>query len=233
MPPTQGERIFELSIRGGLADAAPSGRIRLDAIARWVQDVAYADAENAGLADRAAWVVRRTRLRVERFPRFREQVTAATFCSGLGRMWAERRTTITGPEARVETAALWVHLDPASGRPVPFDDDELKTWAASANGRQVKARLRHPAPSDEATATPWRFRAAELDLAAHVNNAAYWEPLEEDLIARDPEPVSLDAEIEFREAAQPGEALVLREPGRLWISAADGGVVHASIVVAS
>ena len=46
-----------------------SGRVRLDGLARWLQDVAYADVEDAGLAERAVWVVRRTRIRVERFPR--------------------------------------------------------------------------------------------------------------------------------------------------------------------
>src|SRR5438105_4911076 len=36
-------RVFSESVRPGLADCSPSGRIRLDALARWLQDVAYAD----------------------------------------------------------------------------------------------------------------------------------------------------------------------------------------------
>jgi acyl-ACP thioesterase len=206
--------------------------VRLDAIARWLQDVAYADVEDAGLSNRAAWVVRRTRIRVERFPRFREPVTLSTFCSGLGRMWAERRTSIVGAGALVETAALWVHLDPSAQRPVPFDDVETATWAASADGRQVKARLQHPTPPSDAERMPWRFRATDLDLARHVNNAAYWEPLEDQLISGPEDPEVADAEIEFREAAQPGDALVLRRPGSLWITAPDGRL-HASIVIGS
>ena len=89
--------------------------------------------------------------------------------------------------------------------------------------------LRHPLPPDDADTQPWRFRVADLDVAQHVNNAAYWEPLEEQLAQGD-EPVSLDAEIEFREAAQPGEALIRTGPGRVWITAADGRV-HASIAL--
>jgi acyl-ACP thioesterase len=231
--PVAGGRLYEGAFRAGLGDAAPTGRVRLDTIARWAQDVAFNDVEDAGLGDRAAWVVRRMRLKVERFPRFREPVVAATFASGFGRMWAERRTTLTGPEAHVEAVALWVHLDPGSGRPVPFDDDELATWSGSANGRQVKARLRHPAPPEDVETRPWRFRATDLDFAEHVNNAVYWEALEEQLIERPEEPGSLDAEIEFREAAQPGEALIRSAPGRLWITAADDDRVHASIYVAT
>jgi acyl-ACP thioesterase len=228
--PLPGGRLHRGRFQAGLGDAAPSGRVRLDAIARWVQDVAYADVEDAGLADRAAWVVRRTRLKVERFPRFRERVEATTFASGFGKMWAERRTTLTGPHARVEAVALWVHLDPASGRPVPFDDEEMATWGDSAGDRRVRARLRHPEPPDGASMAPWRFRAADLDLAEHVNNAVYWEPLEEHLLAD--EPAGIDAEIEFREAAQPGDALIRAEPGHLWITAPDGRV-HASVAVAA
>jgi hypothetical protein len=51
----------------------------------------------------------------------------------------------------------------------------------------------------------------------------------EETLARGPEPESLDAEVEFREPAQPGTAVVLREnDGMLWIAAEDGRV-HASV----
>src|SRR4051794_5286555 len=89
-------RVYEGVTCPGLGDAAPSGRVRLDALARWLQDVAYADVEDAGLIGEAVWVVRKLRMRVTAFPRFGEEVSLSTFCSGLGRMWAERRTTVTG-----------------------------------------------------------------------------------------------------------------------------------------
>ena len=44
-------RTFQLTMRPLLGDCAPSGRIRLDALARWFQDVAFADVEEAGVAD--------------------------------------------------------------------------------------------------------------------------------------------------------------------------------------
>jgi len=181
------------------------------------------------------WVVRRTRLLVTRFPRFAEHCTLSTFCSGLGRMWAERRTTIRcdAPNAaEVEAVALWVHLDPASSRPVPFDDAELAAYGDAAGGRRVTARLRHPAPAPDAQAWPWTFRATECDIADHVNNAAYWLPLEEELLRRhdQTEPAQLDVEIEFRNPAQPGEKLILRDGSRRWIVDA-GGETHASLAI--
>jgi acyl-ACP thioesterase len=227
-------RVFRQARRPVLADCAPSGRVRLDALARWAQDIAYADAEDAGLSDSAVWVIRRTRMHVGRFPRFGEQFELATFCSGLGRMWAERRTSMTraGEETgagEVELATLWVHIDPRDGRPFPLTADELATWGETAGGRHVAARLHHPAPDGVEYGIPWWFRATELDLAGHINNAAYLQPLEEELL-RDGDPGSIDLEIEYRSPAQPGEQRVLRNGARRWIVSARGET-HASILL--
>lgn len=225
-------RLFEHTVPAGLADVAPSGRVRLDALARWLQDVALADVVDAGQGETALWVVRRTRLAVARFPRFGETATLGTFCSGVGRMWAQRRTTITTPEGGlVEAVALWVHLDPASGRPMPMTPIELEVYGPSAAGREVKARLRHPAPSPAASARPWHFRATELDIADHINNAAYWAVLEEELLAGATEPAMIDVELEFKTPAQPGEHAVLGDGPQRWVVAEDGGV-HASFLLA-
>jgi acyl-ACP thioesterase len=165
--------------------------------------------------------VRKTRIRVETFPRWGEPCTARTWCSGTGSMWAERRTTITGDGARVEAVALWVRIDEERGRPIPPGEACVRLYEESAGGRRVKARLRHPAPPENARRSSWRFRAAELDMAAHVNNAAYWTIVEEEL-AGGAEPASFDGEIEFRAGAQTGEATVLADGDRRWILGPDG-----------
>jgi acyl-ACP thioesterase len=230
-PPGRG-RVFTETARPGLADCAPSGRVRLDALARFTQDIAFADAVEAGLSERSRWVVRRTRMRVERFPRFGESLTLATFCSGLGRMWAERRTSIAsdgGAGGRVEVVSLWVHLDPASGKPTPVLGEELAVWAESAAGRRVTARLHHPGPQTAQKRLRWRFRGSECDFADHVNNAAYFVPLEEELL-QEAEPASIDVEIEYRSPAQPGEKAVVRDGARRWIVSPEGET-HASLLV--
>jgi acyl-ACP thioesterase len=222
-------RVFTGTARVGLGDAAPGGRARLDAIARWLQDVAYADVVDAGVAHCAVWVVRRTRLHVMRFPRMDEELTLRTACSGLGRMLAERRTTIAcDGEPLVEAVALWVHLDPASGRPTPITQEELEIYARGTSGRRIKGRLRHPPPPEDAEPAPWWFRAADLDVAGHVNNAVAWTVLEEELLGG-PEPAALDAEVEYRAAAQAGRHEIVRDNGCAWVLA-PGGEVHVSLL---
>ena len=232
-----GVRAYTHDRQPGFADAAPSGRLRLDAIARWLQDVAWADVEDAGLQSVAVWVVRRTRIRVTRFPRFGEHFSVTTFCSGLGRMWAERRTDIvrageTAPD--VEAVSVWVHLDPVRWVPTPLTEAEITTYTGPGPARRVTARLRHPAPgagAGRSGGATWPFRAVDRDIAGHVNNAAYWEPLEEELLSGE-EPARIDVELEYRTPAQAGPKRVLRDGDRRWIvDAADPTEVHASLVL--
>jgi acyl-ACP thioesterase len=218
-------RVFERTLMPGIADGLGNGRIRLDAIARWLQDVAYADLLDAGFEQEGIWIVRRVRIRVDAFPRFGQTVTLRTFCSGLGRFSAERRTTLSGPTAAVEAVALWIWTD-ESGEPARFPPRFAALYGESAAGRGAPVRLRHPDPPPAGARSSWTFRAADVDVGAHVNNSHFWEPLEECLAGSDP--VRIDAEIEHREAAQPGEVYVLSEPGRLWI-VGDSGATYASL----
>jgi len=221
-----GTRVYRQICRPALGDCAPSGRARLDALARWLQDVAYADVEDAGVAASAVWVVRRTRMRVQRFPRFGEQHAVATYCSGIGPMWAERRTTITplggsgdgldGDGIGVDAVAIWVHLDPVAKVPSPLTQAEVAAYSRTATKRRVTARLRHRGPGAVDRRFGWTFRETECDLAGHVNNVAYWQPIEQDLLTGE-EPERIDVEIEYRSPAQPGEKTVLCEDGRRWI----------------
>jgi acyl-ACP thioesterase len=225
-------RAFVQPRRPGFADCAPSGRVRLDALACWLQDVAYADVQDAGLDQAAVWVVRRTRIRVNRFPRFGERFGLTTFCSGIGRMWAERRTDIVGEGAadgaapEVEAVSLWVHLDTERWRPSPVTRAEIATYGGMPE-RRVSARLRHPTPESTEGGTGWTFRATECDIADHINNAAYWLPLEEELLAGD-DPDRLDVEIEYRTPAQPGVKRVIANGRYRWI-VGDDAELHASI----
>jgi acyl-ACP thioesterase len=130
---------------------------------------------------------------------------------------------------------VWVHLDPRLLRPAVLTEAEIGTYGGAAPERRISARLRHPvAPETVAgdgapVQSPWIFRLTECDIADHVNNAAYWGPLEEELLAG-PEPDSIDVEIEYRAPAQAGPMRVLRDRGQRWLVGEDGEL-HASILV--
>ena len=237
LPAPEGVRAFTGEAFAGIADCAPSGRVRVDAIARWLQDIAYRDVLDVGLQSVAVWVVRRTRIRVRRWPRFSECLQLTTFCTGLGRMWAERRTDIGRPGeslADVEAVSLWVHLDPSGGLPVALTEREIEAYSPAGRApRRVTARLRHPGPPESPSAPPslWTFRATEADVAAHINNAAYWKPLEEELLAGAEPRLPFDVELEHRGPAQPGPVRWLVDGSRRWIVSDDGETL-ASLLLA-
>jgi acyl-ACP thioesterase len=242
LPRSDGVRAFDGPAFAGIADCAPTGRVRLDALARWLQDVAYLDVLDAGLESVAVWVVRRARIRVHRWPRFAERFELTTFCSGLGRMWAERRTDIRragvgAPD--VEAVSLWVHLDPERRLPFPLTEAEVSAYSGPDAQRRVTARLRHPLPPASCgVGSPWTFRATESDLADHINNAAYWQPLEEELLRGDGEPGPVDIELEYRAPAQPGVKRWLADGDARWIVGAGSGgdpeeELHASFLLRS
>jgi acyl-ACP thioesterase-like protein len=63
-------RVFEGVRPIRLADSDPSGRLRLDALARHLQDVATDDVNDAGVGDDGlTWVVRRSAFVIEEWPR--------------------------------------------------------------------------------------------------------------------------------------------------------------------
>ncbi len=221
-------RVFERTIMPGIADAGDGGRVCVDALARWLQDVAYLDLVDAGLEADGAWIMRRGRLVVESFPRFGDEVELRTFCSGIGRFSAERRTSMRGSSARVETVAIWVWLDAETLRPRRFGSEFAELYGESAGGRDAGVRLGHPDPPTDAVSTSWRFRASDIDVAGHVNNASYLAPLEEELSGGEPQRIEL--EIEYREPAHAGEVAILSAGSRRWIVGREGAV-HASMAI--
>ena len=140
----------------------------------------------------------------------------------------------------VEGISLWVHLDPERRLPFPLTEEEVATYSGPTPQRRVTARLRHPAPPSgvDRRSSPWTFRAAECDLADHVNNAAYWQPLEEELLRRGSETdpaLPLDVELEYRVPAQPGTMRWVSDGTARWIVGADDAgedEVHASFLLA-
>ena len=169
-----------------LGDVDTSGQLRFDAIGRYLQDVASDDAMEAALPNAMGWVVRRTMIRIEHPCTLNERVELTTFCTGAGRSWAERRTSIRGLDGgSVEAVSLWVQIDVVSGRPARLGPEFFESYGEAAAGRIVSSKLSLPPPGGELLARPWQFRTTDLDPFDHVNNAAQWAVLESLLGAAD------------------------------------------------
>jgi acyl-ACP thioesterase len=207
--PERGRR-FVRQRRVRLGDVNLANRLRLDAVARYLQDVAGDDVDDIDVTLDGAWVTRRTGLLVTRFPRYGECVELTTFCSGTGGRWAERRTVLAVDGApAVDAVAIWVYVDRA-GRPARLGDWFFDHYGEAADGRKVSGRLRLPAPADHVPARPWPLRATDFDPLGHMNNAAHWNAVEDELARLAPERAPASAELEYRAAIEPADPVELR-----------------------
>lgn len=230
-------RVFTSSRRVRWGDADPSGALRLDAVARHLQDSSNDDTRDAGLDPSEPWVVRRTAIRIDDPPRVGDIVHLSTWNSGQGRRWAERRTTIeTDGGRRIEAAALWVRIDRDTGRPARLTPEFHTIYDEAAAGRTIASRLRLEPPDGDVDERPWLIRHRDLDGLGHVNNAATWEPVVDE-IARTGAHAAY-AELEYGEGIGPDATVtVLSRRGededgsllRVWIRA--DGEIRASAQV--
>ena len=195
--PVEG-RTFAGSRRVRLGDCSPGGRLRLDAAARYLQDLSDDDTRDVGLAQ-MTWVVRRTVVDVRQFPTYLEPLDMVTWCSGLGSRWAERRVDIASPAGgSVSSATLWVHLDPETLRPVPPAAGFEDVYAPSTQGRSVSSRLVLGPPPSDLELSAWPLRFVDFDVMDHVNNAVAFVLVEELLARRRDLRAPLRVEVEYR-----------------------------------
>jgi acyl-ACP thioesterase len=230
-----GGRSFTARRRVRLADMDAGGRVRLDAVARFLQDAAIDDVQETGWGTPDhLWFVRRIQVDVLA-PLLRDrELEVTTWCSGIAAIAAGRRWSVTGDAGgRVEVDSVWIHLD-REQRPARIGD--FGPYALAAAGRPVSTKLELPDPPAEALRVPWPLRSADLDAHGHVNNAVHWQAVE-DALARDgADPgVPHRALLDYREPLDLGDAPELvtwaESEGRRCLALIAGGSVRAVAAV--
>lgn len=207
-PPSRG-RTFSARRRVRLSDGDRHGRLRLDSVARFLQDVAIDDVQETGWGmPEHLWFVRRIRVDVVRPFLADTEVELTTWCSGVAPVAAGRRWSVAGDAGgRIEVDSVWVHLD---ARAAPARIGDFGVYADAAGGRGVSTRFELPNPSAGAARTPWPLRATDVDRHGHVNNAVHWQAVEEALPALGLDPrAPLRADLEYRQPIDLGESIDL------------------------
>ncbi|HUZ38033.1 MAG TPA: acyl-ACP thioesterase domain-containing protein [Streptosporangiaceae bacterium] len=224
--PAQG-RVFTAARVVRSTDVTPAGRLRLDALARYLQEAAEDDLAAAGWDEPYGWLLRRCEVAVRDYPGLGQRVALRTFCSATGPRWAERITTVSGPSGDlVQARAVWVAITRADGRPCPLGAAFHRLYGPSTGGRRVSARLSHPGPPPSLPGRLWPLRASDFDPAGHVNNTVYWAAVE-DVLAGPAAPGEppVAAELEYHRPMLPGHEPSLVSspaPGELSVWLLDG-----------
>jgi acyl-ACP thioesterase len=196
-------RVFAVSRDVRSSEVTPGGRLRFDALARYLQDAAEDDLADAGWREPCDWLVRRVSVVVGGYPAHGDPLALRTFCSATGPRWAERTTTVTRSGTDLmQAVAIWVAVARADGRPAPLGPAFHRLYGEATQGRTVSARLSHPGPAEPQAGRAWPLRASDFDTAGHVNNAIAWAAAEDVLAGHDWLPAR--AELEYRRPILPG-----------------------------
>jgi len=175
-------RVVEGRRKVRMADVGADRRARLDALARYLHDVAEDDAATATLPSTIGWVLRSTRMDIGTFPELGEDLVLRTFCSATASRWAERTTITYGSQgAQLSAVSIWVAVDTETGAPARLDERFFAVYGPSAAGRHASARLVLGEPDAPALdrARPWPLRSSDVDAWGHVNNAIAWAAVED------------------------------------------------------
>lgn len=221
VPPPPTGRTFRVGYKVRLSDTDAAGRLRLDAVARFLQDAAVDDvAETDWGAPDHLWVLRAIRMDVH-VP-FLEDTYAEilTWGSSLSPLAAGRRWSLRGDAGgTIEVDSTWIHLD-GHARPARIGAG-FEEYAEAAQGRAASTKLALEPPALDRPRVTWPLRATDVDRMGHVNNAAYWAALEQRLAGGTPDlrapyrvrleyrhPLDLDDPVELVEEASGQRYLV-------------------------
>jgi acyl-ACP thioesterase len=222
LPLPEAGRVFTGDYPIRRTDVTPGGRLRFDALARYLQDAAEDDIAEAGLREPYDWLVRRCAITVRGYPQRGQRLRLTTFCSATGPRWAERTTTLSASGTElIQARAVWAAVTRGTGESCAVGPGLHRIYGPAAQGRRASARLSHPRPDPSAPARDWPLRASDFDIAGHVSNTIHWQAAEEEVLA------GLDwwparAELEYHHPILPGDRLRLAyrlAPGRadIWL----------------
>ena len=206
------------------------GRLRLDSVARFLQDIAIDDVQETGWGmPQHLWFVRRIQVDVVRPFLDDRAAELTTWCSGVAALAAGRRWSVTGDAGgEIQVDSVWIHLDAAA---TPARIEDFGIYADATAGRRVSTKLELPDPPPGSAGVRWSLRATDVDLHGHVNNAVYWQAVEELLPALGLDPrAPLRAELDYRRPIDYGEPIDLvafEDEGRSAVAFAAGAEVRA------
>ncbi|MET3860845.1 acyl-ACP thioesterase [Dietzia sp. 2505] len=159
-PPPSAESGYSTSRTVRTGEVDPLRRLRLDSIARYLQDVAGDDLEATGHARTDPyWIVRRTVIDVIEPISWPATVHLQRWCSGLSTRWANMRVRLTAehragpdddgprPGGLVETEAFWINVN-SHGVPARISDEGFATLSATTETHRLRwAAMTTPPPA--------------------------------------------------------------------------------------
>lgn len=202
--------------------------LRLDGVARYIQEVGAENLVDAGEAENHPhWIVNRTVIDVIEPIEWPNDVSFSRWCSALSTRWCTMRVQLRGSEGgRIETEGFWIAINKDTLTPSRVSDSLTAKFASTTTEHRLKWRpWLQDIAGDAATDAPFALRRTDIDIFQHVTNTVYWHAVHEVMADHaDIATAPYRAVVEYRKPITYGEDVMIR-------SARDGDAVRISLSV--
>ena len=187
-------------------------RLRMDGVARYIQEAGAENLVDAGEAEaHPHWIVNRTVIDVIEPIEWPNEVTLSRWCSALSTRWCTMRVDLVGADSgRIETEGFWIAINENTLTPLRVSDTLVEKFASTTTEHRLKWRKWLQDPPEVDTVVPFPLRRTDIDVFQHVTNTAYWHAIAE-VTALYPEVCTppYRAVVEYRRPIQYGEEVTI------------------------
>ena len=187
--------------------------LRLDGVARYIQEVGAENLVDAGEAEQHPhWLVQRTVIDVVEPIEWPTEVAFSRWCSALSTRWCTMRVDVEGAEGgRIETEGFWIAINQETLTPQRVSDSLIDRFASTTDEHRLKWRPWLHNLESAQREIPFALRRTDIDVFSHVTNTAYWHAIHE-VVAEEPDVCAAPyrAVVEYRRPIQYGEDVTLR-----------------------
>jgi acyl-ACP thioesterase len=221
--------VYRTAWRVATGDIGADLNLRLDGVARYIQEVGAENLVDAGEAEEHPhWLVQRTVIDVIEPIGFPNEVSFSRWCSALSLRWCTMRVDLVGSDGgRIETEGFWIAMNAKTLTPQRATDSLLERFGTTTTEQRLKWRpwLQNPGTVDHVT--PFALRRTDIDLFEHVTNTAYWHAVHE-VAAQVPDICTAPyrAVVEYRKPIKYGEVVTIG-----WTRRVADGIAEAHIAL--
>jgi acyl-ACP thioesterase len=204
--------VYRTAWRVATGDIGSDLTLRLDSVARYIQEVGAENLVDAGEAEaHPHWLVQRTVIDVVSPIEFPNEVAFSRWCSALSTRWCTMRVDLVGSDGgRIETEGFWIAMNAKTLTPQRATDSLIERFSTTTSEHRLKWRPWLDNPTVAGQTRPFALRRTDIDLFEHVTNTAYWHAVHE-VMALVPEVCvpPYRAVIEYRRPIKYGEQVTI------------------------
>lgn len=171
--------VYTTGWRLATTDIDEHQQLRLDGVARYIQEVGAEHLADAQLAEvHPHWIVLRTVIDVINPIELPSDITFHRWCAALSTRWCSMRVQLQGSAGgRIETEGFWICVNKDTLTPSRLTDDCIARFGSTTENHRLKWRPWLTGPNIDGTETPFPLRRTDIDPFEHVNNTIGWSRL--------------------------------------------------------